>query len=181
MAEPVADPTDRAAGAPYHGRRPISLTVNGAVVDLDVAPDRTLLDVLRNELRLTGTKTGCAIGVCGACSVLVDGRLQSACLLLIGLLEGQEIETIEGLGTPASPSPMQVAFVEAGGFQCGICTPGQVVAATALLREVADPSEETIRRWLAGNLCRCTGYTSIVEAVRRAARPEASPTEGDRT
>ena len=181
MPERVADPTAPAAVAPRAGRRPISLTVNGSAVDLDVAPDRTLLDVLRGELGLAGTKTGCAIGVCGACSVLVDGRLQSACLLLIGLLEGQEIETIEGLGTPASPSPMQVAFVEAGGFQCGICTPGQVVAATALLREIADPSEETICRWLAGNLCRCTGYASIVDAVQRAARPEASPSEGDTT
>ena len=181
MADRAADPTAPPAVASPPGRRPISLTVNGAAVDLDVAPDRSLLEVLRGELGLTGTKNGCAIGVCGACSVIVNGRLQSACLLLIGLLEGQEVETIEGLGTPASPSRMQTAFVEAGGFQCGICTPGQVVAATALLRETADPSEETIRRWLAGNLCRCTGYASIVEAVRRAAGAEAAGAEGDET
>jgi aerobic-type carbon monoxide dehydrogenase small subunit (CoxS/CutS family) len=138
-------------------------------VSLEVSPDRTLLDVLRAELRLTGTKEGCSIGVCGACSVLVDGRLQSGCLLLVGLVEGRTVETIEGLGTPDEPSAVQRAFIEAGGFQCGVCTPGQVVAATALLREEAAPSDETIRRWMAGNLCRCTGYASIVESVRLAA------------
>jgi aerobic carbon-monoxide dehydrogenase small subunit len=156
-------------GGTPSGRPTVSLTINGAPVDLDVAADRTLLDVLRDDLGLTGTKLGCGIGVCGACSVLVDGRLESACLLLVGLVEGRAVVTIEGLGTPAEPSAVQRAFVECGGLQCGICTPGQVVAATALLDEIADPSEETIRRWMAGNLCRCTGYASIVESVRRAA------------
>jgi len=171
MADRVAGPfPPPAVESPSGLRRLISLTLNGTAVALDVPGDRTLLDVLRTDLGLTGTKSGCEIGVCGACSVLVDGRVQSACLLLVGLLSGREVETIEGLGTPADPSALQVAFVEAGGFQCGICTPGQVVAATALLREVADPSDPTIRTWMAGNLCRCTGYATIVEAIRRAAR-----------
>jgi carbon-monoxide dehydrogenase small subunit len=143
-----------------------------------VPPDRPLLDVLRSDLGLTGTKEGCGIGVCGACSVIVDGRLQSACLILAALVEGRAVETVEGLGSAAEPSPLQTAFVEAGGFQCGVCTPGQIVAATALLRESRDPSEEVIRRWMAGNLCRCTGYASIVEAVARAAA--ASPTGDER-
>ncbi len=174
MAEPSSAPSASAAVASAPARQPIALTLNGRPVELDVAADRTLLDVLRAELGLTGTKEGCGIGVCGACSVLVDGRVQSACLLLMGILGGRDVETIEGLGTPAEPSPVQLAFVEAGGFQCGICTPGQVVAATALLREEAHPTDEAIRHWMAGNLCRCTGYASIVDAVRRAAASDAS-------
>ena len=170
MADRVASPAPPPAVQTASGqRRPISLTLNGTEIALDVPGERSLLDVLRTDLGLTGTKSGCEIGVCGACSVLVDGRVQSACLLLVGLLSGRRVETIEGLGTPADPSALQVAFVEAGGFQCGICTPGQVVAATALLREVADPSEATIRTWMAGNLCRCTGYATIIDAIRRAA------------
>lgn len=159
------------------GTMSISFILNGRPVTVEARPDRTLLDVLRADLHLTGTKEGCAIGVCGACSVLVDERLQSACLLIVGLVDGRSVATIEGLGTPDAPSTVQTAFVEAGGFQCGICTPGQVVAATSLLREQADPSDEAIRRWMAGNLCRCTGYASIVEAVRRAAAARA--TSGD--
>ncbi|HET9457663.1 MAG TPA: (2Fe-2S)-binding protein [Candidatus Limnocylindrales bacterium] len=174
MADRVAGPIPPRAVESPSERGPVSLTINGSAITLDVPNDRTLLDVLRTDLGLTGTKSGCEIGVCGACSVLVDGRLESACLLLVGLLSGRAVETIEGLGTPADPSALQVAFVEAGGFQCGICTPGQVVAATALLREVADPSEATIRTWMAGNLCRCTGYVTIVEAIRRAARAPIS-------
>jgi carbon-monoxide dehydrogenase small subunit len=147
----------------------IRFTVNGRDVDLDVPPDRTLVDVLRTEFRLTGTKETCSIGVCGVCSVLVDGRLESACLLLVGLMDGRAVVTIEGLGRPDAPSPVQLAFLEAGGYQCGICTPGQVVAATALLEQEPAPSEATIRHWMGGNLCRCTGYGSIVESVRLAA------------
>jgi aerobic-type carbon monoxide dehydrogenase small subunit (CoxS/CutS family) len=147
---------------------PIRFILNGQPVDLDAAGDRTLLEVVRDR-GLTGTKLACGIGVCGACAVLVDGRLVSSCLMLAGLLDGREVETIEGLGSPDAPSAIQRAFVEAGGFQCGVCTPGQVVAATALLREQPSPDEPAIRRWMAGQLCRCTGYASIVEAVRRAA------------
>lgn len=151
------------------GARTVSLTVNGRAVTVDGSPARRLVDVLRTDLALTGTKEGCAIGVCGACAVLVDGRVESSCLLLVGLLEGRSVETIEGLGTPDRPSTLQSAFVEAGGFQCGVCTPGQVVAATALLREDPTPTDAAIRRWMAGNLCRCTGYASILAAVRLAA------------
>jgi aerobic-type carbon monoxide dehydrogenase small subunit (CoxS/CutS family) len=181
MADRPADPISASTGGALvagQGRSAIALTINGAPVELEAAPDRRLLDVLRDDLGLTGTKSGCEIGVCGACSVIVDGRLQSACLLLVGLLEGRSVVTIEGLGTPDEPSPVQRAFVEAGGFQCGICTPGQVVAATALLDEVEAPSDETIRRWMAGNLCRCTGYASIVESVRLAAGSVASASRG---
>jgi carbon-monoxide dehydrogenase small subunit len=148
---------------------PIRFSLNGQAVTVDAPPERTLLDVLRSELALPGTKESCSIGVCGACSVLVDDRLVSACLLLVGLLDGRTVDTVEGLGTPDDPSVVQRAFLEAGGYQCGICTPGQVVAATALLRDTPDPDDETIRRWMAGNLCRCTGYASILEAVRLAA------------
>lgn len=150
----------------------IRFVLNGEPVELDPEGDRTLLDVVRDR-GLTGTKLACAIGVCGACAVLVDGRVVSSCLLLAGLLDGREVETIEGLGTPDGPSPVQRAFVEAGGFQCGVCTPGQVVAATALLREEPEPDDPTIRRWMAGQLCRCTGYASIVDAVRRASAASA--------
>lgn len=151
----------------------VRFTVNGRPVAVDEPGDRTLLDVLRADLDLTGTKEGCGVGVCGACSVFLDGRLVSACLVLAGLLDGRAVETIEGLGTPEAPSVVQRAFLEAGGFQCGVCTPGQVVAATALLRETPAPDDATIRRWMAGNLCRCTGYASILEAVRRAAEGSA--------
>ena len=148
----------------------IALTVNGAAVVVESDPARRLVDVLRDELGLTGTKETCSVGVCGVCGVLVDGRLVSACLLPIGLLEGSAVVTVEGLGGPDDPSEVQRAFVEAGGFQCGICTSGQVIAATALLAEDDDPSDEAIRRWMAGTLCRCTGYASIVASVRLAAR-----------
>jgi carbon-monoxide dehydrogenase small subunit len=150
----------------------IRFVLNGGPVELDDADDRTLLDVVR-ERGLTGTKLACAVGVCGACAALVDGRVVSSCLLLAGLLDGRAVETIEGLGTPDDPSPVQRAFVEAGGFQCGVCTPGQVVAATALLREERNPDDATIRHWMAGQLCRCTGYASIVDAVHRAAAAAA--------
>jgi aerobic-type carbon monoxide dehydrogenase small subunit (CoxS/CutS family) len=153
----------------------VSFGLNGQAVAIDAPPDRRLVDVLRQDLGLTGTKEACAIGVCGACSVLVDGRLESACLLLAGLLEGRDVVTIEGLGTPGEPSVVQQAFVEAGGFQCGVCTPGQVVAATALLSERTNPGDDEIRHWMAGNLCRCTGYASIVESVRRAGAAGRDP------
>lgn len=148
----------------------IALSVNGAAVVIESDPTRRLVDVLRDELGLTGTKEACSVGVCGVCGVLVDGRLVSACLLPIGLLDGTSVVTVEGLGAPDDPSEVQRAFVEAGGFQCGICTSGQVIAATALLAEDNDPDDEKIRRWMSGTLCRCTGYASIVASVRLAAR-----------
>jgi aerobic carbon-monoxide dehydrogenase small subunit len=152
----------------------IAFGVNGAQREVDCPPSRPVLDVLREDLGLTGTKEGCSVGVCGACSVLVDGRLVSACLLPVGAVAGREVTTVEGLaGEDGALSPVQQAFLECGGFQCGICTPGQVVAATALLRECPRPDREQVTDWMMGNICRCTGYYSIVSAVLQAA--EATP------
>jgi aerobic-type carbon monoxide dehydrogenase small subunit (CoxS/CutS family) len=148
----------------------IAFRVNGEDRHVDTPPARPVLDVLREDLDLTGTKEGCSVGVCGACSVLVDGRLMSACLLPVGAVAGRDVTTVEGLaGDDDSLSPVQQAFLECGGFQCGICTPGQVVAATALLRECPRPDAGQVTDWMMGNLCRCTGYYSIVQAVLRAA------------
>ena len=148
----------------------IVFRVNGQERDVDTAPARPILEVLREDLGLTGTKEGCSVGVCGACSILVDGRLMSACLVPVGTLAGREITTVEGLADDdGTLSPVQQAFLECGGFQCGICTPGQVVAATALLQECPNPSEDQAKDWMMGNLCRCTGYYSIVNAVLQAA------------
>ena len=152
----------------------LSFRVNGAPRTVDVEPWTPLLNVLRDTLRLTGTKEGCAVGVCGVCSVLVDGDLVSGCLIPIASVAGRQVLTIEALAAADDEhlSLVQEAFVRHGGFQCGICTPGQVVAATALLRENETPSETQIREWLGGNLCRCTGYQQIVESVEAAASPK---------
>ena len=153
----------------------VRLTVNGRPADLDVSPDRLLLDVLREDLALTGTKESCSIGVCGACSVMVDGRLVSACLTLAVQADGAEVTTSEGLAGPdGSLSAVQRAFIRHGGFQCGICTPGQVVAATALLAETPAPAEHDVREFMSGNLCRCTGYYGIVASVMAAASGDVS-------
>jgi carbon-monoxide dehydrogenase small subunit len=147
----------------------IDVAVNGRALTLEVEPDRILLDVLRDDLGLTGTKEGCSVGVCGLCSVLVDGRLMTACILPAVKADGRSVTTIEGIAGPdGGLSPVQEAFIRHGGLQCGICTPGQVVAATALLAEDPQPDEARVREWLTGNLCRCTGYYGIVEAVLAA-------------
>ena len=149
----------------------IRMTVNGTTRSLEVAAERVLVDVLRDDLGLTGTKRGCSVGVCGACSVIVDGMVMSACLYPAVFADGSVIRTVEGLAAPDGRlSAVQSAFIENGGFQCGICTPGQVVAATALLEEDPRPSEETIRSYMTGNLCRCTGYQRIVHSIAAAAR-----------
>ena len=150
--------------------RPIRLTVNGVVHDVDVPSYRTLLDCLRNDLGLTGSKEGCGVGVCGACTVLLDGKMISSCIALAVFADGREVTTVEGLAEDERLHPVQQAFMDLGGFQCGICTPGQVVAAKALLDTVATPSEAEIREWMLGNLCRCTGYYKIVESIQAAAR-----------
>ena len=158
----------------------ISLRVNGRERDVVTPPARPVLDVLREDLGLTGTKEGCSVGVCGACSILVDGTLMSACLLPVGAVAGREVTTVEGLADDDGRlSPVQQAFLECGGFQCGICTPGQVVAATALLRECPRPSPEQVRDWMMGNICRCTGYYSIVNAVLQAADATAPEQAGE--
>lgn len=143
----------------------VTTTINGDPVEFLCAPDQTLLDVLRDELRLTGSKEGCASGDCGACSVMLDGRLVCACLVLGAEAEGRTVETIEGMANGAELHPLQQKFLEHAALQCGVCTPGFLIAAKALLERNPDPSETEVRYWLAGNLCRCTGYDKIVRAV----------------
>lgn len=150
-------------------REVISLEVNGEVVQLLLPVHRTLLEVLREDLGLTGTKHGCELGECGTCTVLVDGQPQLSCLLLPIQLEGRSITTIEGLAKGAELDPLQVAFGELGAVQCGYCTPGILLAARSLLDRSPHPSRAEVAEALAGNLCRCTGYTKILEAVLLAA------------
>ena len=148
----------------------VNITVNGEERTLSSPPYRSLLDALRNELGLTGTKKGCEVGDCGSCTILLDGKPVNACLVLAAEVEGAIIETIEGLqNAPGRPSLLQENFMEHGAAQCGFCTPGILVMAKALLDENPDPSEAEIRFALAGNICRCTGYTKIVSAIRAAA------------
>ena len=142
-------------------------TLNGTAVSLDVVGTRRLLDVLREELHLTGTKEGCGEGECGACSVLIDGEVVDSCLVAVGQVEGRNVVTVEGLAGPDGKlSRLQQAFIEHGAAQCGICTPGMLLAAHVLLQRTLPPSADDVREGLAGNLCRCTGYTKIIEAVR---------------
>ena len=152
--------------ARYH----VTTTINGDEVDFLCESDQTLLSALRDELVMTGTKEGCGTGDCGACSVTVDGRLMCSCLVLGVEVEGKRVETIEGMADGEALHPLQRKFLEHAALQCGICTPGLLVAARSLLERNPDPTETEIRYWLAGNLCRCTGYHKIVEAVADAAR-----------
>lgn len=147
--------------------RTIKLRVNSNPVVVNVEEDRTLLYLIREVLGLTGTKEGCGEGDCGACSVLLNGELVNSCLVLAVQADGKELLTIEGVGTEEHLHPIQHAFIDAGAIQCGYCTPGMVLATKALLDKVPNPSEEEIRRGLSGNLCRCTGYQKIVDAVKR--------------
>jgi len=143
----------------------ISTTINGEPVEFLCNTEQTMLDVLRDELHLTGTKEGCATGDCGACSITVDGRLVCSCLMLGVEAEGHAIQTIEGMADGDQLHPLQQKFLEYAALQCGICTPGFLVASRALLERNPDPTEEEARYWLAGNLCRCTGYDKIIRAV----------------
>ena len=152
--------------AKYH----VTATVNGDVVEVLCDPTQTLLELLRDELFLTGTKEGCGTGDCGACSVTIDDRLVCSCLVLGAEADGTTIETVEGMANGEELHPLQRKFVEHIALQCGICTPGLLVAARSLLDRNPDPSEMETRYWLAGNLCRCTGYQNIIEAVLDAAR-----------
>ncbi len=147
----------------------VTSTINGEAVEFLCQPHQTLLDVLRDELNMTGTKEGCGTGDCGACSVLLDGRLVCSCLVFAAEVEGRGLTTIEGIASPEALHPVQQHLLQHAGLQCGICTPGVVVAAKALLDANPDPTEEETRYWLAGNLCRCTGYDKIIRAVLDAA------------
>jgi carbon-monoxide dehydrogenase small subunit len=146
-------------------KRGVELTINGDVYEALVAPNQTLLEVLRDNLGLIGTKRGCDLGACGACTVLINGEAHLSCLTLALDAVGSEVVTIEGLSEGAELHPLQRAFVEKGGVQCGFCTPGMIMTAKGILDEEEHPTEEIIKKKLAGNLCRCTGYKKIIEAV----------------
>lgn len=148
---------------------PITLNVNGQTYNVDIEPTRLLVDVIRYDLGLTGTKEGCSVGVCGACTVLVDGKMVSSCLMPGVSANGSQITTVEGLAQREELLPIQQAFIDHGGFQCGICTSGQVVAAKALLDANPHPTDDDIKEWMLGNLCRCTGYAKILESIKAAA------------
>ena len=147
----------------------VTTTVNGDTTEFLCEPNETLLDVLRDRLTLTGAKEGCGTGDCGACSVTVDGRLVCSCLMLGAEAEGREVTTIEGMADGETLHPLQLKFLEHAALQCGVCTPGILVAAKALLEKSPNPTETEVRYWLAGNLCRCTGYDKIIRAVMDAA------------
>ena len=147
----------------------VTTQINGDATEFLCEPDETLMDVLRDRLGLTGTKEGCGTGDCGACTVAGDGRLVCSCLMLGAEAEGRDVATIEGMATGDQLHPLQQKFIEMAALQCGICTPGILVAAKSLLERNPDPSEEEVRYWLAGNLCRCTGYDKIIRAVMETA------------
>ncbi|MCL1872620.1 MAG: (2Fe-2S)-binding protein [Clostridiales bacterium] len=153
-------------------KQEIKLTVNGKIYHLEVAPNEILLNILRDKLFLTGSKYGCGIGECGACTILAGGRSYLSCLIPAVAADGWEITTIEGLAKGEELTPLQQAFIDEGAIQCGFCTPGMVMTATALLNENPDPDEEYIKDYLRGNHCRCTGYIAIVKAVQAAAEKQ---------
>lgn len=147
----------------------ISFILNGTDTCIDVAPDKRVIDVLREDLGLTGTKEACGSGECGACTVLVDGEARLSCLMVAAQLKGRDLVTIEGIGSENALHPIQEAFIEHGAVQCGFCTPGMALSAVALLKTKPGPSREEIREGISGNLCRCTGYQKIVDAISAAA------------
>jgi len=149
---------------------PISFTLNGRLQEIEVQPHELLLDVVRERLGLTGAKRSCDVQVCGACTLLVDGRPVSACTTLAFEVRGRSVLTIEGLAENGKLHPLQQAFIDHGGFQCGFCTPGMILAAKALLDENPDPSEAELKHFMHGNICRCTGYKKIIESIMAAAK-----------
>jgi aerobic carbon-monoxide dehydrogenase small subunit len=146
----------------------IEIKVNGVMHEVDVQPWDTLLDVIRDKLGLTGTKEGCGLGECGACTVIMNGKTVNSCLVLAVEADGKQITTIEGLAEGDKLHPIQQAFIDIGGLQCGFCTPGMIISAKAMLDENPNPTEEEIRRGISGNFCRCTGYTKIIQSIQAA-------------
>lgn len=159
-------------------RYSLTLSVNDEEVTLSVSPLNRLIDVLRYDLGLTGTKRGCNQGVCGSCTVLLEGEPVRSCLCLVGTVADAHITTIEGLACNGKPSPVQQAFLDAGAIQCGFCMPGLIIAATALLAEEPAPTEQQIRHAIAGNLCRCSGYVKVIEAIRSVRVPGRQEQQG---
>jgi aerobic-type carbon monoxide dehydrogenase small subunit (CoxS/CutS family) len=153
---------------------PVSFKLNGRLQEIEVEPHELLLDVVRDRLGLTGAKRSCDVEVCGACTVLVDGRPVSACTTLAFEVRGRSVLTIEGLAENGKLHPLQEAFIEHGGFQCGFCTPGMILAAKALLDEIPNPTLEELKHFMHGNLCRCTGYKKIIESIMAAAKKMVS-------
>jgi len=149
---------------------PVSFTLNGRLQEIEVEPHELLLDVVRERFGLTGVKLSCDVQVCGACTLLVDGRPVSACTTLAFEIRGRSVLTIEGLADNGNLHPLQQAFIDHGGFQCGFCTPGMILAAKALLDEIPNPTEEQLKHFMHGNLCRCTGYKKIIESIMAAAK-----------
>jgi xanthine dehydrogenase YagT iron-sulfur-binding subunit len=162
LAQPVV--ADASQPATHH----VTIKLNGTDQMLHLDPRTTLLDALREQLHLTGTKKGCDMGACGACTVLLDGQRVNACLLLAARLDGRAVKTIEGLAEGDQLHPLQAAFIEHDGFQCGYCTPGQIMSAVGLLNEGRAMDEQSIRTWMSGNICRCGAYSNIVDAIRQA-------------
>ena len=150
----------------------IRLTVNGIEHQLEIPARRLLVDCLRYDLGFTGTKEGCSVGVCGACTVLIDGEMAASCITLAVAADGAQITTIEGIAQEGRLHPVQQAFIDHGGFQCGICTPGQIIAAKALLDVNPSPTEDEVKAWMMGNLCRCTGYYGILNSIAAAVASE---------
>lgn len=150
--------------------RQIEVTVNGKRETIEVQPSETLLEMIRERLHLTGAKEGCGMGECGACTVIMDGVTVNSCLILAVEAHGKSIVTVEGVGSKEKLHPIQEAFVEHGGMQCGFCTPGMIVSGTYLLKRYPQPTDEQIREGIAGNFCRCTGYTKIIESIDAAAK-----------
>lgn len=146
----------------------VSFVLNGKQIEIETEPNKRLLDLLRDDLNLTGTKEGCSIGECGACTVIMNGKAVNSCLILAGEIDGSEIITIEGIAQNGNLHPLQENFLKYGAVQCGFCTPGMILSAYALLKQNPFPDEETIKEAIAGNLCRCTGYKQIIEAVKNA-------------
>ena len=149
---------------------PIKVTVNGQSHEVQIPARRTLVDLLRYDLDMTGTKETCSVGVCGACTVLIDGEIAASCITLAVQADGANITTIEGVANSGTLHPIQQSFIVHGGFQCGICTSGQIVAAKSLLDNNPSPTEEQVKEWMMGNLCRCTGYYQIVESIMKVAK-----------
>ena len=149
---------------------PIKVTVNGQSHEVQIPARRTLVDLLRYDLDMTGTKETCSVGVCGACTVLIDGEIAASCITLAVQVDGAHITTIEGVANGEALHPIQQSFIDHGGFQCGICTSGQIVAAISLLDNNPSPTEDQVKVWMMGNLCRCTGYYQIMESIMKAAK-----------